>query len=130
MTTRAPRPASPTAASFPIPLFPPVITTTLPTISVMTDNAIRDRTSDETLACESTCDHQIDLTALRERGAGVYEHGRVSPDREPRRHRRPAHRRAGRDQRVDRLHVVPALRIGHDLLLPARRPPRRPLPDP
>src|SRR2546423_15279820 len=57
-TTRAPRLASPTAASFPIPVFPPVITTTLPAIPVMTDNAIRDRPSDETVACETTSDHR------------------------------------------------------------------------
>src|SRR6266536_2226055 len=87
MTTWAPRPASATAASFPIPVFPPVITTTLPAMSVMTDNAIRDRTSDETVACESTCDHRDrhdraagkNLTALRGRKIGTMNHGEYLP---------------------------------------------------
>src|SRR6266516_664087 len=92
-TTRAPRLASPTAASLPIPVFPPVITTTLPAISVMTDNAIRDRPSDDGVGCESTCDHRDrpDRAAGKDRFAGKeygdHEHRRVPPDREPRRHR-------------------------------------------
>src|SRR5947199_10427019 len=114
MTTRAPSPASPTAASFPIPVFPPVITTTLPAISVMTDNAIRGRPSDDRVPCESTCDHrdrpdrsaEENLTALRGRKIRHHEQRRVPPERKPLGPRLPAHRGARRHGRDYRLHVI------------------------
>src|SRR6266498_985853 len=58
MTTWAPRPASATAASFPIPVFPPVITMTFPATSFMTDHAIRGHPSDDGVMSEPTCDHR------------------------------------------------------------------------
>jgi hypothetical protein len=51
-------------------------------------------------------------------------------DRRPRDHRRPADRRAGHHRRVDRLVLLPAVRLPQRVRRAARRRARRALPDP
>ena len=51
-------------------------------------------------------------------------------DRRPRAHRRPADRRAGHHRRVDRLVLLPPVRLAQRVRRPARRRARRALPDP
>jgi hypothetical protein len=56
-----------------------------------------------------------------------HDRSQLPADRGLRAHRRYAHRRTCWQGRLDRLHVVPELRLGYHLRCPARPPPRRPV---
>src|SRR6266540_528697 len=131
MTTCAPADATPTAASLPIPVFPPVITTRFPFMVLIPGHAIRAST------IRGGGGRRINVgSSTRPLGGGEptdcgkerRHGGRIPPDRGPRRRRRSPYRCADRHGRSRRLHVVSALRVVDDLRLAARRRERRPLP--